>query len=102
MTLVVILTVRREALEAFRRFEQHAARAMADHGGRIERTVVVDMPESPALLKEIHVVTFPDAEAYRAYRADGRRGAVAHLREASVVHTEILSGEDGPSYSIER
>jgi uncharacterized protein (DUF1330 family) len=102
VTLVVILTVRREALDAFRQFEHQAARVMADHGGRIERTVVVDTPDAPALVKEIHVVTFPDASALRAYRADERLGALAALREASVVHTEILAGEDGPSYAVER
>ena len=102
MTLVVILTVRRQALEAFRRFEHHAAQTMADHGGRIERTVVVDTPETPGLLKEVHVVTFPDAAALRAYRSDDRLVALGHLREASVVHTEVLAGEDGPSYAVER
>jgi uncharacterized protein (DUF1330 family) len=101
VTLVVILTVRRDALEAFRRFERHAARVMADHGGRIERTVVVDTPEAPTLFKEIHVVTFPDEASFRAYRADDRLGAFGQLREASVVHTEVLAGEDGPSYAIE-
>ncbi|HET9489781.1 MAG TPA: hypothetical protein VFR64_08520 [Methylomirabilota bacterium] len=40
MTLVVILTVRREALEQFRAFEAQAAAVMTTHGGRIERTVV--------------------------------------------------------------
>lgn len=40
VTLVVILTVRREALEQFRAFEAQAAAVMTTHGGRIERTVV--------------------------------------------------------------
>jgi hypothetical protein len=45
-----------------------------------------------------HVVTFPDEAAYHAYRADARLAALAHLRTASVVHTEVLAGEDGPRY----
>ncbi len=64
MTLVAILTIRKDALEAFRAFERHAATVMADHGGRIERTVVVAPAATPDLVKKIHVVTFPDARAF--------------------------------------
>jgi uncharacterized protein (DUF1330 family) len=98
MTVVAILTVRREALEAFREFEGHAAIVMAAHGGRIERTVVVEEPSAPELVTEIHLVTFPDAHAFAAYREDPRLAARAHLREASVVRSQILVGEEGPRY----
>jgi len=93
----VTLTVRRDALERFREFERHAATIMATYGGRIERTVVSEGP-TPDLVKEIHIVTFPDEAAFRSYRNDARLAAHAHLREASVVHTEIVVGEDGPRY----
>jgi uncharacterized protein (DUF1330 family) len=98
ITLVAILTVRRDALDRFRAFERHAAAVMARHGGRIERTVVVSPEGSPELVKEVHIVTFPDERAYAAYREDPRRGELAHLRDESVVHTETLVGEDGPDY----
>jgi GNAT superfamily N-acetyltransferase len=98
MTVVVILTVRKDALEAFRAFERHAAAVMAVHGGRIERTVVVSPADTPDLVKEIHVVTFPDEPAFLAYRSDPRLATLGHLRAASVVHTEVLAGEDGPGY----
>lgn len=42
MTLVAILTVRKQAASKFREFEHHAAQVMRAHGGRIERTIVVD------------------------------------------------------------
>jgi hypothetical protein len=95
---VAILTVRREALDRFRAFERHAAAVMARHGGRIERTVVVSAEGSPDLVKEVHIVTFPDEQAFAAYRQDPGRGELAHLRDESVVHTEVLVGEDGPDY----
>jgi uncharacterized protein (DUF1330 family) len=98
VTLVVILTVRSEALEQFRAFEAQAAAVMTTHGGRIERTVVVAEAGSPAVIKEVHIVTFPSAEAFRAYRADERLSELAHLRDASVIHTDVLAGEDGPHY----
>jgi hypothetical protein len=41
VTLVAILTVRKDALDQFRAFERHAAAVMRAHGGRIERTVAV-------------------------------------------------------------
>jgi uncharacterized protein (DUF1330 family) len=98
MTLVAILTVRKEAQAAFRKFETYAAGVMKTHGGRIERTIVVAPDGSPEVFKEIHVVTFPDAQAFAAYRNDERLRQMTHLRDESVVHTEILIGEDGPTY----
>jgi len=98
VTLVAILTVRKDALEQFRAFERHAAAVMRTHGGRIERTLVVRPDPGPGLLKEIHVVTFPDEPAFRAYRGDARLAELAHLRDASVVGTDVLIGEDGPDY----
>ena len=47
MTLVAILTVRRDALEQFRTFERHAAAVMRTPGGRFDRTVVVTSDPGP-------------------------------------------------------
>ena len=52
MTLVAILTVRKDAIEKFRAFETHAAGVMKEHGGRIERTIVVAPEGSPEVIKE--------------------------------------------------
>ena len=101
MTLVAILTVRREAIDKFRAYEAHAAQVMKKHGGRFERTVVVVPEGSPELMKEIHVVTFPNEQAFAAYRKDERLAKFAHLRDESVVDTELFVGEDGPSYAAD-
>jgi len=98
MILIAILTVRKEAQEKFRAFEAHAAAVMKMHGGRIERTIVVAPDGSPDVFREIHVVTFPSAQAFAEYRNDPRLGQVAHLREDSVLNTEIFLGEEGPTY----
>ena len=98
MTLVAILTVRREAIDKFRAYEAHAAEVMKKHGGRFERTVVVAADGSPGLMKEIHVVTFPDEKAFADYRKDECLAEFAHLRDESVVDTELFVGEDGPRY----
>lgn len=102
MTLIVILTVRSEAIDKFRTFEKKAAVMMAKHGGAIERTVVVSPESTGDFLKEIPIVTFPNEQALLAYQKDGDLGEVAHLREESVVKTEILIGEDGPDYGAAR
>jgi hypothetical protein len=98
MTLVAILTVRKSALDRFREFERHAAAVMATYGGRIERTVVVVGDEVAEVLKEVHVVTFPSEQAFAAYRSDARLRELAPLRDEAVVHTDVLTGEDGPRY----
>ena len=97
MVLVAILTVRRQALEQFRAYETQAARIMREHGGRIERTVVV--ADGADTIKELHVVSFDSEAGFAAYRADQRLAEFAPLREASVIHTEVLAGEDGPTYA---
>lgn len=96
-----MLTVRRDALASFREYERTAAAILESHGGRIERTVVVDSDPSAATLQEVHLVALPDASAFDAYRADPRLLALAPLRAASVVETRLLIGEDGPDYHDE-
>jgi uncharacterized protein (DUF1330 family) len=98
VTLVAILTVKSEALEKFRSFEKKAAAVMARYGGAIERTVVVPPDSAEGLLKEIHVVTFPNQQAFTEYRNDAELKTISHLRDESVVATELFVGEDGPDY----
>ena len=98
LTLVAILTVRRGRIAAFHQYERAAAAIMARHGGAIERTVAVDDP-SAAHYREVHIVTFPDAAAFAAYRSDPDLAGLAPLREQAIVSTEVLLGEDGPTYA---
>ena len=98
MTLVVILTLRDGALEAFRAFETKAAAVMAKHGGSIERSIVISPPNVGGAMREVHVVTFPSEAAFAAYRADEATKALAPLRERVIASTEILVGEEGPDY----
>jgi antibiotic biosynthesis monooxygenase (ABM) superfamily enzyme len=101
VTLVVVLAVRAAAAGVFRDFERRAATIMRDHGGAIERTVVI--PGAGAdIFREVHIVTFPDDHAFEAYRSDPRLAAIAHLREQAVVSTEVLMGHDGPDYMSSR
>lgn len=98
MTIVAIITARTAAVDRFREYEHHAARAMARHGGAIERTVVIPPREGEESFREIHIVTFPDEGSFERYRMDEEMAALAGLRGESVLATEILIGEDGPDY----
>jgi len=101
MILVVIMTVRKDAIAQFRSFESKAAAAITRYGGAIERTVVVQMADRNDLFKEVHLVTFPSADAFSAYRQDRSMQEIAHLRNEAVLETEILVGEKGPDYHSE-
>ena len=99
MILVATMTVRREAVEDFRAFERRAAAIMSKYGGVIERSIVVDDGSTP--IQEIHVVSFPDGQAFAAYQADEDLQRIAPLRERSVTQTVIVRGEAGPDYRPE-
>jgi hypothetical protein len=90
MVVVAILTVVPGQLDAFRRFEEQAARVMARHGGGVERAVFV--PGEPP--REVHVLRFPSADAFAAYRADAELVTLASERAACIAATEVLVGED--------
>jgi hypothetical protein len=99
MKLVAVLWIRTEALADFHEFECRASAIMREYGGSIERTVRIFTPDVPSRTKEVHIVGFPDADAFKLYQSDERLAALAPLRERAVIHTEIWVGEDGPSYA---
>jgi len=96
--IVVVLTVRSDRVDDFRRFEAEAARIMARHGGAIERTVTFDAEPAAETFRELHLVRFGSEDALEAYRADPELAALAALRAAAIVSTEIWTGSDGPTY----
>ena len=97
MLLHVVLSVRRDSLDAFREFEHEAARIMKKHGGSLERVLVQHTPEHEPH-REVHIVSFPSEDAYRAYRASPELAAFQPLREQSVVKTDLIRVTEGPLY----
>ena len=49
-------------------------------------------------LTEVHLVRFQNEAEFQAYRASAALAGVRHLRDASVVETELFIGEEGPDY----
>ncbi len=100
LTLVVLLYVDRNRQEDFERFEAAAARVMSRHGGAIERRIGFRRGNDPSQPHELHVVTFPDAEALERYRNDPDVQAMAGLREKAILKTVVWHGvetQGGPS-----
>lgn len=95
--VVALLTVRRAELERFRAYETFAIARVRAHGGDLERAVELDDPD-PALVRELHVLRFPDAEAFARFRADPLLAARQAERVAVIVGTEVWTGVDGPPY----
>ena len=95
LVLVATLTIIPGRRDAFEAYERQAAAIMARHGGAIERAVRI--PGDPE--REVHVVHFPDAGAFAAYRADPALAALATLRASVIAATEVLVGAPGPRYA---
>jgi hypothetical protein len=88
MIVVAILTIAERA--AFDAFEALAAQVMARHGAAIERAIRI--PGEPE--REVHVVRFPSAAAWEAYRADPELVVLRELRARGISATELLVGDD--------
>lgn len=101
LVVVATLGVRKEKLAEFQDYERLAARVMKRYGGAITRTVSLPSAD-PALIEELHLVTFPDAEAFAAYQKDPEIVAAAPLRAAAIVSTRVVIGNEGPDYHLER
>lgn len=99
LVLIVSLWLKGEDVAAFEAFERQASQVMATHGGRIERAVRLQRSGSAAQQPfEIHIVSFPDQQAFDAYRNDKRAHDLAELRDQVIESTAVLSGYDVPVY----
>jgi uncharacterized protein (DUF1330 family) len=96
--IVAILTVHNGSRDLFREYETKAAIVIARHGGTIERTVTEEPPIPEQPVREVHVITFPDWQAFHSYRADPDLTSLAGMRAASIAHTELIFGREGPDY----
>lgn len=99
MVLVVLITIKNGALEKFRAYERQAALVMAKHGGAIEKAVEIPAEREGDPYREVHIVAFPDEAAYQAYTVDPDMANWRPLRDASVLRTEIMKGNEGPDYA---
>jgi len=102
ITIVAILTIR-EA-QAFEQFERQAATIMEAHGGRIDSAFRPgnSSGDENQGVDEIHVVKFPDHEAFNSYRKDERLLALGALRERAISHSTVHVSAQEMDYSLKK
>jgi uncharacterized protein (DUF1330 family) len=97
--LVVSIWIKKEQTAGFEEYERTAASIMELYGGRIEKAIrCSDADGSAGGPFEIHIVTFPDEDAFQAYRQDKHFLNLAALRQSVIVRTEINQGIEIPPY----
>ena len=89
LTLVMIARIPLDGIAAFQAYEDRVVPSLADHGGRLERRVRNDDGTL-----EVHVASFPTAQAFENYRSDPRRAAAGHLLDTSSAKIELISVSD--------
>ena len=98
LILVVTLEVRKDAAATFARFETQAAAILSRWDGKIERVIRLDEEAPGRTFREVHIVSFPDGDAFDAYRRDPELAALKSLRDGAIVSTEIVRGRDLATY----
>jgi hypothetical protein len=85
LTLCAIFRVPPAGVAAFQAYEQAVLPFLADHGGILQRRL-----RGAGGITEVHLIWFPSAARFDAYRADPRRSAHTALFEASGATAEVL------------
>jgi len=99
LTFIVSIWLKGNDVAGFEAFERQAATIMAAHGGRVEN--VVRCGGEGGTPFEVHVVSFPDAAAAGAYRADPRLAKLLPLRDRVIARTEVWTGQQRSAYGAE-
>ena len=82
----------------FEQFESAAASIMKRYGGAIERRIGFAPKNDASLPHEVHIVTFPDTQAFERYRADADLVQLADLRTRAIRQTTTWQGSDLPPF----
>jgi uncharacterized protein (DUF1330 family) len=96
ITIVAALFIHPGREAEFEQFETAAESIMGRYGGRLERRI--GFPSGADQPHEVHVVTFPDQQAFEKYRADTDLQALAELRARAIRQTTAWAGADLSSF----
>jgi uncharacterized protein (DUF1330 family) len=94
ITIVAALFIHPGREAEFEQFETAAESIMRRHGGGLERRIGFAPSEDPSHPHEVHIVTFPDQQAFERYRADPDLQALADLRVRAIRQTTAWMGSD--------
>jgi uncharacterized protein (DUF1330 family) len=91
LTLCVLLWARPGASDALAAYEDQVLRLVPEHGGHVLQRVRSSAAAGQPL--EIQILEFPSASALDEYMADGRRTALAGVRDQAIAKTEVINVE---------
>ena len=89
LTLALVARIPAAGVAEFSAYEDAVLALLGRHGGLLERRL-----RTPDGQVEIHVVSFPDADALAAYRADPERGALTPRLIASGAELSVYEVTD--------
>lgn len=90
--ILVLLEIKDKS--SFKEFENKAIQIMKKYGGRLLTALEPNKGESSdKSVGEIHLLEFPDLEAFRNYRADNDLAELKELRERAISQTSIYVSE---------
>lgn len=91
LTLCVLLWARPGAADALAAYEDQVLDLVPQHGGQVlQRARGSDEGGQPL---EIQLLEFPSAAALDEYMADGRRTALAYIRDRAIARTQVINVE---------
>lgn len=91
LTLCVLLWARPGATIALAAYEDQVLGLVPEHGGQVLQRARGSGEGGQPL--EIQLLEFPSAAALEAYMADGRRKALADMRDRAIARTEVINVE---------
>lgn len=97
ITIVALLTIRDE--EAFEQFETQAIAIMKNYGGSLDTAFRPQGSATEQRVDEIHVLKFPDLEAFEGYRADETLSSLAALRSRAISESAVYVSDQQRSYA---
>ena len=84
ITYAMVARIPAAGVDAFQRYEAEMLPILAEYGAVVERRL-----RSGDGCTEVHLIRFPAASAFVAYRDDARRGAQRELLDASGAEIEL-------------
>jgi uncharacterized protein (DUF1330 family) len=89
LTLCVLLWARPGAADALAAYEDQVLALVPGHGGRVLQRARGSGEGGQPL--EIQFLEFPSAAALDRYMADGRRTALATVRDRAIARTQVIN-----------
>ncbi len=94
--IYILVKLKVKNFDALDAFERQAVKIMEKHSGKM--MFAFETAKDTTGGEEIHVLEFPNEEAFIAYRKDDAHKALAELRESAIISTDIIISDNLKSY----